>query len=108
VAGVGLLLLSRLTKSTEGMAPADVLNKVSKNNESFMMSQRMTQKGYGNDPNDVPRGGAGDVDNDNGDDKNANKKKQQLIACSVLAFGVLWDFFVTHKGVGFWSDNYIP
>jgi len=45
VAGVGLLLLSRLTKSTEGMAPADVLNKVSKNNESFMMSQRMTQKG---------------------------------------------------------------
>ena len=51
----------------------------------------------------VKRGGGGDDD-----EKAAARKKQQIGALAVLAFGVAYDFFVTHHGVGFWSAGYIP
>jgi hypothetical protein len=35
------------------------------------------------------------------------RKKQQLGAAAVLLFGVLYDFFITHHGVGFWDPNYV-
>jgi len=36
------------------------------------------------------------------------QKKQQLGAVALLSFGIVYDFFVTHHGVGFWDPNYIP
>ena len=41
------------------------------------------------------------------DDALERRKKQQIGAVTVLLFGVLFDFFVTHHGVGFWDPNYI-
>jgi len=38
----------------------------------------------------------------------ARRRNQQLGAAAVLAFGILYDFFVTHHGVGFWDPNYVP
>jgi len=35
------------------------------------------------------------------------RRKQQLGAGAVLLFGILYDFFVTHHGVGPWDPNYI-
>lgn len=31
-----------------------------------------------------------------------------LVVYGLVAFGVLYDFFVTHGGVGFWDPNYVP
>jgi len=36
------------------------------------------------------------------------QKKQQLGAVALLSFGIVYDFFVTHHGIGFWDPNYIP
>jgi hypothetical protein len=41
------------------------------------------------------------------DESLERRKKQQIGAVAVLLFGVLFDFFVTHHGVGFWDPNYI-
>ena len=41
------------------------------------------------------------------DERQAKRRNQQLGAGAVVLFGVLYDFFVTHHGVGFWDPNYI-
>jgi hypothetical protein len=38
----------------------------------------------------------------------ARRRSQQLGAGALLLFGVLYDFFITHHGVGFWDPNYVP
>ena len=39
---------------------------------------------------------------------NANRqRKQQLGAVAVVVVGVVYDFFITHQGVGFWDPNYV-
>lgn len=35
------------------------------------------------------------------------RQKQQIGAAAVVIFAVLFDFFVTHHGVGFWDPNYV-
>mmetsp|Transcript_36982 Transcript_36982/g.66540 ORF Transcript_36982/g.66540 Transcript_36982/m.66540 type:complete len:121 (-) Transcript_36982:276-638(-) len=44
---------------------------------------------------------------DESDERDATRRKQQLGAAAVLLFGVLYDFFITHHGVGFWDPNYV-
>ena len=39
--------------------------------------------------------------------RQTKRRNQQLGAAGVVLFGVLYDFFVTHHGVGFWDPNYI-
>ena len=39
--------------------------------------------------------------------ENERRRKQQLGAAAVVLFGVLYDFFITHHGVGFWDPNYV-
>mmetsp|Transcript_453 Transcript_453/g.1372 ORF Transcript_453/g.1372 Transcript_453/m.1372 type:complete len:116 (-) Transcript_453:523-870(-) len=36
------------------------------------------------------------------------RRRQQIGAAAVFLFGALYDFFVTHHGVGFWDPNYVP
>ena len=39
---------------------------------------------------------------------NANRqRKQQLGAVAVVVVGVVYDFCITHQGVGFWDPNYV-
>jgi hypothetical protein len=42
------------------------------------------------------------------EDSKAKRRSQQLGAGALLLFGVLYDFFITHHGVGFWDPNYVP
>ena len=42
------------------------------------------------------------------EESKAKRKNQQLGAAALLLFGILYDFFVTHNGVGFWDPNYVP
>ena len=39
--------------------------------------------------------------------RQTKRRNQQLGAAAVVLFGVLYDFFVTHHGIGFWDPNYI-
>eukprot|EP00588_Corethron_pennatum_P011928 CAMPEP_0194274176 /NCGR_PEP_ID=MMETSP0169-20130528/7323_1 /TAXON_ID=218684 /ORGANISM="Corethron pennatum, Strain L29A3" /LENGTH=87 /DNA_ID=CAMNT_0039017301 /DNA_START=60 /DNA_END=323 /DNA_ORIENTATION=- len=41
------------------------------------------------------------------EERQAKRKTQQLGAAAVLLVGILYDFFVTHHGVGPWDPNYI-
>mmetsp|Transcript_36473 Transcript_36473/g.43962 ORF Transcript_36473/g.43962 Transcript_36473/m.43962 type:complete len:122 (+) Transcript_36473:48-413(+) len=41
------------------------------------------------------------------EERQARRKTQQLGAAAVLLVGVLYDFFVTHQGVGPWDPNYV-
>ena len=38
---------------------------------------------------------------------NRRQRKQQLGAVAVVVVGVVYDFFITHQGVGFWDPNYV-
>jgi hypothetical protein len=42
------------------------------------------------------------------EESKARRKTQQVGAAAVLFVGIVYDFFVTHHGVGFWDPNYIP
>ena len=40
--------------------------------------------------------------------KNENRQRnQQFGAVAVILFGVVYDFFITHQGIGFWDPNYV-
>jgi hypothetical protein len=41
------------------------------------------------------------------EESKAKRRNQQLGAGALLLFGVLYDFFITHHGVGFWDPNYV-
>ena len=47
------------------------------------------------------------ADESESDERQAKRRNQQLGAGALVLFGVLYDFFVTHHGVGFWDPNYI-
>jgi hypothetical protein len=42
------------------------------------------------------------------EESKAKRRSQQLGAGALLLFGVLYDFFITHHGIGFWDPNYVP
>lgn len=48
------------------------------------------------------------IEDDKSTGKNENRQRnQQFGAVAVVVFGVLYDFFITHQGVGFWDPNYV-
>lgn len=47
------------------------------------------------------------ADDDESDERKTRQRNQQLGAAALLLFGVLYDFFITHHGVGIGDPNYV-